>query len=182
MLQDCYHILNLNPGATLDEIRKAYRLKAKLIHPDASGSPDAASEFIRLKEAFDLVLKNKYLEDSGRLRDFAHPRDPYFQHRQGPHVQHPQTNRTPETGERIDPNDFLHSKAGYILYLFMHVLFLGTGFIVLLSPLFTLITRGFDSYGSLAYSVFNLVIAMAFGLTMIVKITGSFFQFIKKPY
>jgi curved DNA-binding protein CbpA len=182
MLQDDYDILDLKPGATDDEIRKAYRLKAKLCHPDASKSPEAAFEFIRLKEAFDTVLKSKHPEDTERHRGFAHPRDPYFQQGHGSHAPHAQNNGKPVGGDQDAGNDFLHSKAGYILYLFMHIVFLVTGFIALLGPLYSVITRGFDRYSSFFYSVFNLVAVMAFGVIMIVKISGSFFRFTKKPF
>jgi hypothetical protein len=181
MLQDYYDILDLNRGATTDEIRKAYRMKAKLCHPDASQSPDAAFIFIRLKEAFDVVLKRKLLEDSLRQPGFAHPQDPYFRHVHRVYSS-PARNEKKGGGDQHDANDFLHSKAGYILYIFMHVLFLVTGFVVLLGPLYSLITRGFDRYGSFSYSVFNLVASMSFGVIMIVKISSSFFRFGKKPF
>jgi curved DNA-binding protein CbpA len=180
MLQECYHILDLNPGATADEIRRAYRHKAKLYHPDATGSPDDASDFIRLKEAFDILLKNKCREDSWNYRESFHPRDPYFQHGNNHHIYHSHPGEKPGTRERDDPDAFLHTRAGYILTVFMHVLFLATGFVVLLSPLYTLITRGFEGDGSRLYSLFNLVAAMAFGVIMIVKIFGSFLQFVRK--
>jgi curved DNA-binding protein CbpA len=182
MLQDYYDILDLKPGATDAEIRKAYRLKAKLCHPDACKSPEAAFEFIRLKEAFDTVLKNKFLEDTTGHTGFAHPCDPYFQHGRGYYAHHAKNKRKQGSGDQDDRNDFLHSKVGYILYLFMHIVFLATGFITFLGPIYSFITRGFNRVGSFSYSVFMMLAAMAFGVIMIVKISDSFVQFIKKPY
>jgi len=181
MVQEYYDILDLNPGATTDEIRKAYRLKAKSCHPDASKSPETAFEFIRLKEAFDVVLKNKHLENTIRHQGFAHPRDPYFRRTHGYHPPYARSNGSKGSEEQNNPNDFLRSRLGYILYLLMHILFLVTGFIVLLGPIYTIIKHGFADYGSFAYWVFNLIAAMAFGVIMIVKISGSIFRFIKKP-
>jgi hypothetical protein len=182
MLENYYDILDLKPGATTDDIRKAFRLKAKLCHPDASKSPETAFEFIRLKDAFDTILKNKFLEDTERFQGFTHPRDPYFQHRQGYCAAYAQTKERPGRREQNSPDEFLHSKIGYMLCLLMHIVFLFTGFVALIGPLYSVITKGFDRYGSFSYSVFTMVAAMAFGVIMIVKISGSFFRFIKKPF
>jgi DnaJ domain len=181
MLQSYYDILDLKPGATSYEIRKAFRLKAKIYHPDASRSPETAFEFIRLKEAFDTILKTKYPENEGMQQGFAHPRDPYFQHKQGYCAPQAQTRGKSGGRDQKDPNEFLHSKFGYILCFFMHIVFLVTGFITFLGPLYSVITQGFDRYGSFSYSVFTMVASMAFGVIMIVKISDSFFRFVRKP-
>lgn len=37
----CYKILGLSPGATWEEIERAYRRKAQIHHPDKGGDEDA---------------------------------------------------------------------------------------------------------------------------------------------
>lgn len=37
----CYQILGLSPSASLEEIERAYRRKAKIHHPDHGGDEDA---------------------------------------------------------------------------------------------------------------------------------------------
>lgn len=53
-----YSILGLNPNCSLDEIKKAYRKKARMYHPDINHSPDAKDQFIKVTEAYDFLIAN----------------------------------------------------------------------------------------------------------------------------
>jgi hypothetical protein len=50
--RDYYSILGINADASEDEIRRAYRAKARQLHPDLGGSPD---EMKLINEAYDLL-------------------------------------------------------------------------------------------------------------------------------
>jgi Flp pilus assembly protein TadB len=51
-----YHkILGVKPGVTLAELKKAFRKKAMLLHPDVNDSPNAKQEFIQLKLAYEYL-------------------------------------------------------------------------------------------------------------------------------
>ncbi len=52
-----YHILGIPPGAGKTEIRKAYRRKVLLLHPDRNPSPAAREEFLRVREAYDALME-----------------------------------------------------------------------------------------------------------------------------
>ena len=55
--QDYYKTLGIDPGASQDEIKKAYRRLARKYHPDVSSEPDAEQRFKQVAEAYE-VLKD----------------------------------------------------------------------------------------------------------------------------
>ncbi len=52
----CYKLLGLEPGASRHEIRKRYRQLAMRYHPDKNPDPDAEKLFIKLTEAYEILL------------------------------------------------------------------------------------------------------------------------------
>src|SRR5262245_20134925 len=58
-INDCYLLLRLQPGASLAEIKQAFRLRAKQLHPDRNGDADAHEQFIRLHEAYERLCRNR---------------------------------------------------------------------------------------------------------------------------
>jgi hypothetical protein len=55
---DYYEILGLTGSSTIEEIKKAYRRKARLYHPDINPSSDAKDMFISITEAYEFLITN----------------------------------------------------------------------------------------------------------------------------
>ncbi len=57
-ISDYYNILGISANSSVDEIKKAYRKKARLYHPDINPSPDAKEMFILNTEAYEFLIAN----------------------------------------------------------------------------------------------------------------------------
>lgn len=53
-MENLYTILGLEPRASAEDIRTAYRRKARRVHPDVTGEQSAA-EFVRLNRAYEIL-------------------------------------------------------------------------------------------------------------------------------
>ncbi len=96
MVTDPYRVLNVKPGATPDEIKKAYRQKAKECHPDLHpDDPDATRKMNEVNEAYDMLM---------------HP-EKYQARQQSSGYQQAQGN--PYTQQRGDPYGAYRGNAGY---------------------------------------------------------------------
>ncbi len=87
-----YDILGIPVHATGEDIKKAFRAKAKLFHPDVNNSPEAGRLFQLMNEAYEILsnesrrylydLKLKYnIETKTRIFGTNHPSKKYGTHR-----------------------------------------------------------------------------------------------------
>ena len=58
-MQQYYDILQITSSAKLEEVKKAYRKRAKELHPDLNPDPDASDRFILLHEAYEFLINKK---------------------------------------------------------------------------------------------------------------------------
>lgn len=56
-----YEILGLSRGASLQEIRTAYRQLARELHPDVNPSPEAKARMQKINEAYAALVKATYI-------------------------------------------------------------------------------------------------------------------------
>lgn len=59
---DAYAVLDLQPGVPDSDIKKCYRTKSLLIHPDKTKNPQAPDAFDRLKKAQTELMDEKHRE------------------------------------------------------------------------------------------------------------------------
>lgn len=182
MLADYYTLLDVKPGATAEDLKRAYRHKAKLYHPDTNNSPEAHIQFIRIKEAFDVLLKAKGMEQYQKCYKprYYHSRDPYFRSRhQHYYHQHYSASKDHHEGQAGTEN-IITGKTERVFIITMHLLFIGAGILILIFPLLTFLTRGFYPYYPILDSVFAMIISMIVGLIMIYKLFLSFLSYLRK--
>jgi hypothetical protein len=93
---DYYEILGITSESTLEEIKRAYRKKARQFHPDINPDPEAKDLFIAVTEAYEFLMTyrqktlsdqeeydqamedwRKYRQDRSRYRARAYARTPY---------------------------------------------------------------------------------------------------------
>jgi len=93
-----YETLGLPVNSSIEEIKRAYRKKARLFHPDINHSPEAKDQFIKATEAYDFLIANhgkgqiddqeyfriveewrKYRQDRSRKRAQYYARSSYIQ-------------------------------------------------------------------------------------------------------
>ncbi len=59
-MTDPYRVLGLSPGASDDEVKKAYKTLAKKYHPDVAGnSEEAARKMQEINAAYDQIINHK---------------------------------------------------------------------------------------------------------------------------
>ncbi len=67
MIDNYYDILGVSVESTNEEIKKAFRLKAKEFHPDINKSDDAEERFKEVNQAYEVLsntkLRKKYDEE-----------------------------------------------------------------------------------------------------------------------
>eukprot|EP00439_Symbiodinium_sp_Y106_P023583 s3640_g2.t2 len=92
-LKDPYEILGVDPGSTEEEIRAAYRARARVDHPDISDAEDAQERWMEISEAYksltDPRLQRKQRQKSAgqvsiyrgeeRVQDDTALREQFFQ-------------------------------------------------------------------------------------------------------
>ncbi len=86
MMKDYYKILGIKRDADVDEIKKAFREKAKKYHPDAKGDKEDQDKLIEIQEAYEVLSdkkkREKYDKELKKIekeRRIEYPQEFYFE-------------------------------------------------------------------------------------------------------
>ena len=77
-MTDHYAALGLPPGASLADIKKAFRQQASLYHPDRNTAPDAPARFRAVQSAYEVLaddVKRQAYDDNRRRNLLDSPID-----------------------------------------------------------------------------------------------------------
>lgn len=80
MANDLYEVLGVSKDASAEEIKKAFRKKARTLHPDVNKEPDAEEKFKELNEAYDVLSdpnKRAQYDRFGTIPGASGPGGPY---------------------------------------------------------------------------------------------------------
>lgn len=87
MIDDPYKELGIDPGASPDDIKRAYRRKAKEYHPDLHpNDPHATEKMNRINEAYDMLTHpEKYQARRAQQQAYQNPFQGAYQSYQNPY-------------------------------------------------------------------------------------------------
>lgn len=75
----CFY-LGVSVDASIDEIKRAYRYKAKLYHPDVNPEVNTMDYYLKIQEAYEFLINNPYTDPNNIVTNFrfnqAQPTDP----------------------------------------------------------------------------------------------------------
>lgn len=164
MYLTCCRILDVKPGSDILTIKKAFRRKAKLYHPDLNPLPQAGIEFIKIKKAFDYLNNYSSVTFSSNIVNHSSYNKDFYYRKEKQH------NYRKKAREEIDFKTTLFGKS---VYYFFHFLFFITGILIATAPIFTLITKDSDPGKSMVVSYVFACVASLFGITMAIMVVFS---------
>lgn len=163
-MDNYYKVLELEKGASLEAIKKAYRTKAKMLHPDMNKDRDTTADFIKINEAYiflkeQISSKKATLGKSGSRRTYSDAA--YYKNWQQNMQAKAQAMAKENAKKKYEEfkKTTLYKSAQAANY-FFDSLFILVGIIMIISPISSLLTAEYDP--ETISSVITATIASAF--------------------
>ncbi|MFI5221750.1 MAG: DnaJ domain-containing protein [Bacteroidia bacterium] len=143
-------ILNVSEKATLDDIKHAYRSKAKLLHPDKNKAPDAHEQFILLTEAYEFLrnARSKNVVSKDRMSSYT---DWHSQRRE-------QARQQAKRYAQMRYDEFINSdyykSVSSIEIIFDGLIFLFACSILIILPIVATLVEGWTGFGGSMLVIF----------------------------
>ena len=71
--EEAYRILGISHYATMEEIKKAYRILCKQCHPDKNASPEALQKYLQVQNAYEWIVKMGWYRTTNTVSNSAKP-------------------------------------------------------------------------------------------------------------
>ncbi|XP_004474567.3 dnaJ homolog subfamily C member 28 [Dasypus novemcinctus] len=84
-ITEYYRLLNLHEGCSADDVRESFRYLAKQYHPDSGSSTADSTTFIRIEEAYRMVLSHVIEETSARQNKVEEEEEEKFKYKTPQH-------------------------------------------------------------------------------------------------
>ena len=163
MLKNYYKILNLQPGASKDEIKKAFRKLALIYHPDKNNSPDANEKFIKISEAYEFLTTGKISRPARKstYTGYAYARK-HSQQKNNTNKQEDYRNRNASKGaasrrsrkKEFDKEELWESRYGINVMLVLIIL------IMAMAPVFLFTFEVFSVFSSLIIMFSGIILSI----------------------
>jgi len=161
-IERLYTLLGVEPGVSAENLKKAFRRKAKEIHPDRSNETDANEKFLALHEAYDFLSKLVHPDDPS-VKSSLHVEELYKtweqKERQRVRQQVKDQLKKKYTGNIRYINDPIYEALEIV---FVHFTFLLALFSVTILPMILILTYGSTGiFMSVLANVFLLLFTMS---------------------
>ncbi len=164
MLNNYYKILEIDKTAGLYEIKKAYRKKVKLYHPDVSKIENSRELFIKVNEAYRCLVNLKLGKTKPNKKSNSVSYEDWIKYRRE------KARKEADRHARARYQEFKKSKIYKTSKVFVQVvnyIYMLIGLIMIIVPITTIITRGIDPE----------IFATTITATIIVSLLGFIFIF-----
>ncbi len=176
MYHDCCKILNVEPGADVDTIKKAYRKQAKMLHPDVNPSKKAGYYFTLLHNAYEYLIAYEEKGPSVTYVNFD------IKERRRRYRQYYYSN-TRKKRKDLNLSEILkESLVARATYIFIHALFIGLGIYMLIRPIYDAFFVPVDAWLDPFAAYLSMGIAFVVGIILTSFFLNSGISYAKSYY